>query len=203
MFAYCDNNPSICADPKGCFLEWLPIVVIPFLLSGCGSQDKHERTAEERNKLRTAMNLDDLQNDSLSDLRYHCYGHAIGKVTDQNPTGYRQGDNAETVFSYVQEDLGKDNVIRLSGINDPIDSGWYRVALRCSTTDYHFIRQEGSTWYSKSEKLPVFSVTEAEVMGEKWYAILSNSQNSYERYHIDQSYSGPIIYFAIREGWSN
>lgn len=57
--------------------------------------------------------------------------------------------------------------IRLSGINDPIDSGWYRVALRCSTTDYHFIRQEGSTWYSKSEKLPVFSVTEAEVTGGK------------------------------------
>ncbi len=102
-----------------------------------------------------------------------------------------------------QGDIGEALCIRLSGINDPIDSGWYRVALRCSTTDYHFIRQEGSTWYSKSEKLPVFSVTEAEVTGEKWYAILSNSQNSYERYHIDQSYSGPIIYFAIREGWSN
>ena len=190
MFAYCGNDPVGRTDPTGRLFVALP------LLNGV-VQEKESPPYD--GPLAAEANLEVIKN--LSDDMYNCYGFAIGKAIYRDPTGYKIGDDVESVFRCVQADLGPENCKRLSSIDEPIGAAWYRVALRCSETDYHFVRQQGSIWYSKSERLPVYSVSISEVTNIIWFAIQSDALNS--RYCYDRSYDGDIIYFAIRKGWSN
>ena len=136
---------------------------------------------------------------------YNCYGNAIGKQIVTDPSNYRVGDDVEKTFLAVQSDLGGEkNCIRLEHADSFIEEGWYRVAMMCGPTDYHFIRQTDWGWYNKSGHDSNFEgvlIDESLVMQDTWYPIGVRDgivmMFPFPYYHCDD---GPL-FFAVRIGW--
>ena len=109
-------------------------------------------------------------------------------------------------FNAVKKDLGESNVRRLGGINDPIGTDEYMVAMKCAPDDLHFIRLTDQGWYNKSGGY--FSglfVPSSYVNGKEWHPIWQ--MNGYVYHGTPQDgytiYDSKTIYFAVKKGWDN
>ena len=191
MFAYCFNNPVNRVDYTGKW--WVTAIVATVVIIGCAFG-----LTGCAPDVQDAPNLD-IEN--TPDHLYNCYGNAINKATIRSPSGYRPGDDAESTFAKVINDVGEDNIRRLLSVNDTIYNGEYMVALRCGPADYHFIRKTEKDWYNKSGTFGGVYATEEYVTGEKWYAQGINPVTG--EFVVDKTryYENEIIYFAIKIGW--
>ena len=199
MFAYCGNNPVNNADPRG--TAWwpliIPMIILPLVLGGCESPAPN-------GELSAAPDLDI---STASSESYNCYGNAIKKQIDADPTGYQQGDSTEETFRAVQEDLGgSKNCVRLESIDSPVEDGWYKVALMCGEYDYHFIRLDENGWFNKSGNDPNFrGCYKDEKYVNNTYWLPAGMVNGQVVFALNGLYyhdaNGPI-FFAVREGWS-
>lgn len=123
------------------------------------------------------------------------------------PSGYYIGATAKEVFGMVQRDLGGEQNCRISSFDDAVPDGWYKVALMCSSTDYHFIRLTENGWYNKSgndSQVGGCYIPEDMVNCNRWYACGEVEGQNYifnlPGYPIYESPTGPI-YFIVRIGW--
>lgn len=206
MFAYCGNDPVNNIDPSGqCWLTALIVAVVVVVvctvcLTGCSSQSKSPRS--------DLANAPDLDINSASNGSYNCYGNAIKKQIVTNPTGYKKGDSVETTFSAVQEDLGGEhNCRRLDSFDSPVENGWYKVAMMCGETDYHFIRLDENGWYNKSgsdKSVGGCYIPESMVNATTWLGVgvVNGTAYIFNRLQdpIYNNANGPL-YFAVRNGW--
>ena len=192
MFAYCNNIPIAAIDMDG------NICVDVGIEHGTNKRKTHKYVPGTVNEsLKKKTRIEDVQDDILP-TSYNCYGFAIGKVLFDNPSGYTRGDTARDVFEAVQKDLGGSaNCRELDGIDIPCAPGWYKVAVRCSDTDYHFIRQIRGTLYSKSGQDNIYMVSPDYVSGDRW----GITRYDFDSFGADPPYTGEIIFFEIREGW--
>ena len=141
------------------------------------------------------LDADDLDIVSTSPLDYNCYGNAIQKAIKEMPFGYELGDSSVEVLRAVIRDLGGyGNVRILASIDSPIAPDEYKVALRCSSDDFHFIRLTDNGWFNKPGEGFGYYVDESYVSNATWSVNLGN-----EPYVYDDS----VIYIAIKRGWAD
>ena len=170
MFAYCGNNPINYADSEGTFW-WpaiIPILVIPFLLTGCGNS---EGGAPD----------DYVQENSIYQ---NCYSYAFGlpasaypgmySIPDDLPDDYMRIDieDDENTYKYTPSEI-TEYVLRdmaalgisVRVVYSPSDrlEGEYIVAMKTSTNcvpgfnfaDVHFARQlSNGMWADKQGMEP-------------------------------------------------
>ena len=204
MFAYCGNNPVNRADPDGEFFGHIivALIIIGGILVSATSCSKPKSV---RADIKNAPALDISKAPSKT---YNCYGNALKKQINTNPTGYQKGDSTESTFAAVQSDLGGEkNCKQLSSIDSPVDEGWYKVALMCGDTDYHFIRLTEDGWHNKSGAeswFPGCYVTENMVANNKWYPVglIDGKPTVLKNNTVYYNEDGPL-YFEIRIGWDN
>ena len=204
MFAYCGNNPINRVDPEGDFFGHIiaALVIVAGILVTASSCSKPKPIRED------IKNAPDLDISKAPSETYNCYGNAINKQINTNPTGYKKGDSTKKTFAAVQSDLGGEiNCKQLSSIDSPVDEGWYKVAMMCGNTDFHFIRLTEDGWFNKSgaeSSFPGCYITEEMVERNTWYPVgLLNGRptilkNNTKYYDAD----GPL-YFQIRIGWDD
>lgn len=202
MFAYCNNNPIIYADPTGHRPIWEKRYgnVVMYTDTGAGGA-----SSTARKDLATANSLLGKTADELTQLdqySYNCYGNGIGRQVNTDPTGYVRGDSTRKTFEAVQRDLGGRYYVReLSSIDAPIGEDEFRVAMKCGPDDYHFIRQlSDGTWYNKSGTgtgllIPVDYILYGPFGDGTWYGYSEEYGLSYPAYTYE------TIYFAVRIGW--
>ena len=165
MFAYCGNNPICYSDPEGTFW-WpaiIPIVVIPFLLTGCGNSD------------------DDAPDGYVKEnsIYHNCYSYAFGLPSAANPGMYSISDDPrdcvggnedkefytlDEIQVYVLRDMNALG-INVRPINSPseINNNEYLVAMKTSDmilpgmtcADVHFaILLDNGMWADKQGSYP-------------------------------------------------
>ena len=195
MFAYCGNNPVMRVDRngEGWILAVILIGVIALTLASCSSSSNTSPRYD-------LANAPDLDVSTASPGSYNCYGNAIGKQIATNPTGYQRGDSTRKVFEAVKNDLGSDNVRELSSINDPIGEDEFKVAIKCASSDYHFIRLDDTGWYNKSGLAPGLYIDQSIVENDIWFAMWMNGNQCY---YSPPYYNDETIYFAVRKGWDD
>ena len=138
---------------------------------------------------------------ALDNLTYNCYGNGAGKQIRTNPSGYYSGQSTSDVYAAVVNDFGgANNVRQLSSINSSITSDEFRVAVKCGSQDYHFIRQlSNGTWYNKSGTTVGLVVSQAIVESPVWYARYMKDGVPTVDYSV--SYDDITIYFAVKKSW--
>ena len=138
---------------------------------------------------------------ALDNLTYNCYGNGAGKQIRTNPSGYYIGQSTSDVYAAVVNDFGgANNVRQLSSINSSITSDEFRVAVKCGSQDYHFIRQlSNGTWYNKSGTTVGLVVSQAIVESPVWYARYMKDGVPTVDYSV--SYDDITIYFAVKKSW--
>ena len=198
MFAYCGNNPVSRMDSEGQF--WLGAILITLFVAGCAtglSGCSSKTTSAPRSDLSKAPKLNV---STAPPTTYNCYGNGIGKQIRTNPTGYRPGDSTAKTFEAVKKDLGgSKNVRKLKSVDSPLESGEFKVAMKCGPSDYHFIRLDDVGWYNKSGTMPGLYVNQEVVTSDIWYGMWDN--NGKVRVSRFTFYDDETIYFAVKVGW--
>ncbi len=149
----------------------------------------------------TILNYTSSQLTALNQYTYNCYGNGAGKQIRTNPSGYYTGQSTSDVYAAVVNDLGGSNNVRpLASINSSIASDEFKVAVKCGSQDYHFIRQlSNGTWYNKSGTTEGLVVSQAIVESSVWYARYMNDGVPTVNYSV--SYDDETIYFAVKKTW--
>lgn len=149
----------------------------------------------------TILNYTSAQLTALNNFTYNCYGNGAGKQILTNPSGYYSGQSTADVYASVVNDLGgPDNVRQLSSISSPIYSNEFRVAVKCGSQDYHFIRQlSNGDWYNKSGTTIGLVVEQSVVDSPVWYA--RYMENGVAVVNRSVQYDDVTIYFAVKKNW--
>ena len=147
MYAYCGNNPVNRTDPIGQF--WVTalivtavVVVCTGALSGCSSKSSSDYGAASSY----------IPSDSTE---YNCYAYALGEDKWKYVGGSHDAVNdysVSAVADMVLEDAKRDgrSIRPIDSFDSPISSNEYRIALRTSVDDYHFMKQHNDgTWSHK------------------------------------------------------
>lgn len=149
----------------------------------------------------TILNYTSAQLTALTNYTYNCFGNGTGKQVYTNPSGYYRGQSTADVYAAVVNDLGGPNNVRqLSSISSPINSDEFRVAVKCGSQDYHFIRQlSNGDWYNKSGGTTGLVVSQSIVESSVWYARYMKDGVA----TVDRSvqYDDVTIYFAVKKNW--
>jgi len=189
MFAYCSNNPVNRVDSTGQF--WLTalaitavVAICTFTLSGC---------SDPSNSFAKAPDLDI---DTAPAKTYDCLGNALNKQINSNLIGYTKGDSTDFVREYVRDIVGVGYYRPLDSIDSPIYDDEYRVAVKTSDVDYHFIRETEFGWYDKPGDLAGSYVKPEYVDGAVW----SYTKNIFDE-EVTSYYNTDTKYFAITIGW--
>ena len=168
MFAYCGNNPTNYADPEGTFW-WpaiIPILVIPFLLTGCGAQNEDSEYPGKANCYAYALGLKTDPRTGEPFKEKPDPGVFSGNPLKENQLYYETDHLKQIMEKKIEADaevLGY-NFYEITNIYDfkPTEGNWYIAIAYCtdpSLTDYHFWRQnEDGTWSHKPGTTPVMNV---------------------------------------------
>ena len=196
MFAYCGNNPVMRADPRGTsfedtFLFYIKQIIHVVLAIVCPSE--------------YGAATPYVPSDSIE---YFCVGHAL------NEPEYK------AIGKDIITDFSTDNIKGLL-ISDAIDYGWgireidsydspiasdeYRIALRTSTKDYHFMVQHSDgSWSHKPGILRTRLIEGDNPDVVSWDLILyytNVDENGCLWIHeygiVKDVYKSDIVYFAI------
>ena len=185
----------MCVDPTGTFWWIIPIIVIPMLLSGCNQSTSDYGAASEY-----------APTDSTE---FNCYAYALGETEwrDVGGNGYIPDSlDVDEIAEMVVEDvteLGRS--IRIIESHDaPIARNEYRIALRTSATDYHFMKQHSDgSWSHKP------SICKSRLIEGTNPSVVSWDVPTYdtmlwaftgrveETGYIENYYNSKTIYFAV------
>ena len=189
MYAYCGNNPVNCADPSGQLWRIVigVVLVVGLVVSLPGCSEPNKRFVK-------APDLDIAKAPADS---YDCLGNALNKQTDINLIGYTPGDSTDFVRDYVRDIVGVGYYRPLDSIDSPIYDNEYRVAVKTSDRDYHFIRETEHGWYDKPGDMAGRYVEPAYVDGVEW----SYTKNIFDDLTETSCYNTDTKYFAITIGW--
>ena len=189
MYAYCGNNPVNRVDSTGQF--WLAalaftsvVAICTFTLSSC---------SDPSNSFAKAPDLDI---NTAPANTYDCLGNALNKQIDSNLIGYTQGDSPNAARECVRDIVGFRYYRPLDSIDSPIYDYEYRVAVKTSDVDYHFIRETEFGWYDKPGDLAGSYVKPEYVDGAVW----SCTKNIFDE-EVTSYYNTDTKYFAITIGW--
>ncbi len=200
MFAYCCNNPVNRTDPSGNF--WMLIGVglalgTCLLLTGCSEQSTLDVGAAPPYI-------------PSNSIHQNCYGYVVGendwKYVGGSPdavTDFDVNAVADMVLTDAQND-GR-SVRPIESYDSPIENDEYRIALRTSKDDYHFMMQhEDGTWSHKpghcSTRLidganPSVVSWDTPIVDPFWLRIGIIKEVGY----VPNYYDSRTLYFAISE----
>ena len=205
MYAYCNNNPVNYSDPTGQFWGAVLLgVLIVGTLVGCSPNSPNSKNSSSSNGRDRFRNTPNLDRSTASADSYNCYGNALGKQIDRNPTAYKRGATAEEVYAMVVFDVGEQNIRRLDSYTK-VNADENFVALRVGPSsgfrrnaDYHFIVEVDGVVYNKPGALDLRTESFTIFWDDEWYLYEGGFRNPK---NDNVYYDSEIIYFALKKEW--
>ena len=195
MFAYCGNNPVNYQDPSGqsliSILVWLYRFLIGRISTPYGAATKYSPTDSSE---------------------YNCFAYALGETKWRDVGGAESVDSFDVndVANVVLEDVRKTgrSIRIIDSYDAPIAVNEYRIAMRTSDRDYHFMKQHSDgTW---SHKPSIFSSRLIEGVNPdavSWDVPIYDKQlweiwGDVVEVGIERNfYDSETVYFAVTRGW--
>ena len=145
LFSYCGNSVISYMDPAGLFaIQGLLLAACTLLLSGCAAKTDYGEASTYK---------------PTTSTKYNCYAYALGetewKYVGGSPDAV-QDFSVENVAQMVLDDAKADgrSMRIIDSYDSPINPNEYRIALRTSEADYHFMLQHSDgSWSHKPSSL--------------------------------------------------